>query len=35
MPREYCGCWNRTFGDLRNIETAIAETREPAKDAAE
>ena len=28
MPREYFGCWNRTFGDLSNTETASEQTRE-------
>jgi hypothetical protein len=27
MPREYFGCWNRTFGDLSNTETASEQTR--------
>jgi hypothetical protein len=26
MPKEYFGCWNRTFGDLRNTETASEQT---------
>jgi hypothetical protein len=27
MPREYFGCWNRTFDDLRNTETGSEQTR--------
>ena len=26
MPREYFGCWNRTFDDLSNTETASEQT---------
>jgi hypothetical protein len=26
MPREYFGCWNRTFDDLSNAETASEQT---------
>jgi len=26
MPKEYCGCWKRTFDDLRNTESASEQT---------
>src|SRR6516162_9079096 len=33
MPREYFGCWNRTFGDLRNTETASQQTSRFSKES--
>jgi hypothetical protein len=34
MPREYFGCWNRTFDDLSNTETASEQTYSSKDDRA-
>ena len=32
MPREYFGCWNRTFGDLSNTERPPQSKRAAVKE---